>query len=164
MSISTHRQCSFEIKNKSSKYTLSEPLVHLVSGNSEVPLPPTIGPSETGSALFMKTPNTACGSVGVLTYDLLQEPGRQFRGRMAVMFSVPYDFVLYSNWFGLGVFGRDMQCNKELFNNMYKGMESGFVRGKAKGPSLTHRSDHVTVRATMSDSYQPVLRVEVCNS
>ncbi|XP_072224854.1 DELTA-actitoxin-Aas1a-like [Leuresthes tenuis] len=130
MSIPSHRQCSLEIKNKSSKYTLSEP-VHLISGNCEVPLPPTLGPSETGTALFIKAPHTACGSVGILTYDLLQESSRQFRGRMAVMFSVPYDFVLYSSWYGVGVLGRDMLCNKELFSGF--GVQ-GLSGAKPKGP------------------------------
>lgn len=80
---------------------------------------------------------------------------------MAVMFSVPYDFNLYSNWYGVGVLGLDAQCGKPLFEQMYNQVERGFVRGKAKGPSLTHKGTNVTVRATMSDSYQPIMKIQV---
>lgn len=80
------------------------------------------------------------------------------------MFSVPYDFNFYSNWYAVGVFGLEKQCGKPLFEEMYNYAERGFVRGKAKGPSLTHRGGRVTMRATMSDSYQPVIKVQVCSS
>ncbi|XP_067332503.1 DELTA-sagatoxin-Srs1a-like isoform X1 [Channa argus] len=170
MSIPTHRQCTIEIQNKSSVYILSNPQclsgfsVHAVSGSCDKPLPPTLSPTESGSALFIKTPHTACGSVGVFTYDLHNKATATYDGRVAVMFSVPYDFNLYSNWYAVGVFGVEKHCDKHLYEAMYYNAERGFVRGKAKGPSLTHRGAVVTIRATMSDSYQPVLKVQVCNN
>ncbi|KAM4717163.1 DELTA-sagatoxin-Srs1a-like [Anableps anableps] len=164
MSIPTHRQCKVEIQNKTSSFTLCEPLVHLFSGNCECPLPPTLRPSESGTALFVKKSHTACGSVAVFTYDILQESTRQNRGRLAVMFSVPYDFNIYSNWYAVGAFSKDKLCDEELYREMYYASQRGFVRGKAKGPSLTHKAGHVTIRASMSDSYQPVLKVELCDN
>ncbi|XP_017260010.1 DELTA-thalatoxin-Avl1a-like [Kryptolebias marmoratus] len=164
MSIPTHRQCKVEIQNKSSTCTLSEPLLHLFSGNCEAPLPPTLRPSETGTALFIKKPHTACGSVAVFTYNILQNSNNQIRGKLAVMFSVPYDFNIYANWYAVGVFDMHKLCDEDLYKEMYYGSQRGFVRGKAKGPSLTHRAGHATIRATMSDSYQPVLKVEVCDN
>ncbi|XP_028268218.1 DELTA-sagatoxin-Srs1a-like [Parambassis ranga] len=158
------RRCSIEIQNKSSMFTLSNPCVHCVSGYNEAPLPPTLSPSETGSALFLSTPTTARGSVGVFTYDLQNPLNMQFYGKIAVMFSVPYDFNLYSNWYAVGMFDMDKHCDKHLYKEMYYNTELGFVRGKAKGPSLAHTGPNVTIRATMSDSYQPVLKVQVCNN
>ncbi|XP_061600026.1 DELTA-sagatoxin-Srs1a-like [Cololabis saira] len=157
------RQCLVEIQNKSSCCSLTDPRVHLVSGSSEAPLPPMLKPSEAGSARFVKSVG-ARGSVGVFTYDLVHQSSKQHGGKMAVMFSVPYDFNLYSNWYAVGMFGGDQPCDKDLYELMYKGGEKGFVRGKAKGPGLTHRMDRVTVRATMSDSYRPVLKVDVCDN
>lgn len=52
-------------------------------------------------------------------------------------------------------------CDEDLYRETCYGNQTGFVRGKAKGPGLSHRAGHVTIRATMSDSYQPVLKVEV---
>ncbi|KAM6904764.1 DELTA-thalatoxin-Avl1a-like [Xenentodon cancila] len=157
------RQCFVEIQNKSSLCCLTDPIIHLVSGSSESPLPPTLKSSEAGSARFVKSFG-ARGSVGVFTYNLIQESTKQYRGKIAVMFSVPYDFNLYSNWYAIGMFGREKLCDKDLFDEMYKGGEKGFVRGKAKGPSLTYRGDHVTIRASMSDSYKPVLKVDICDN
>ncbi|KAM9392994.1 DELTA-sagatoxin-Srs1a-like [Pholidichthys leucotaenia] len=164
MSAPANRQCSIEIQNKTSMFTLSNPQIHSVSGACQSPLPPTISPLENGSALFTKTAHAACGAVGVFTYDLQQEPTKQNSGRVAVMFSVPYDFNLYSNWYAIGVFGMDKHCDQQLFDEMYKKSEKGFVRGKAKGPSLTYKGGWVTVMATMSDSCQPVLKVQICNN
>uniref|UniRef100_A0A146TB79 DELTA-sagatoxin-Srs1a n=1 Tax=Fundulus heteroclitus TaxID=8078 RepID=A0A146TB79_FUNHE len=161
MSIPTHRQCKVEIQNKTSSFTLCEPLVHLISGNCESPLPPTLRPTETGTALFVKTPDTACGSVAVFTYNILQESNRYIFRRMAVMFSVPYDFNIYSNWYAVGVFNKDKLCDEDLYKEMYYGEEHSFVRGKASGPSLTYKAGFDTIRVSMSDSYQPVLKVDL---
>lgn len=136
--------------------------MHTVSGHCEAPLPPTLAPSDSGSALFSKTAGAACGAVGVFTYDLLNGSTKQYDGKLAVMFSNPYDFNLYSNWYAVGVFDLARPCDHELYKHMYNSAEKEFVRGKAKGAGLTHSSHRLTVRATMSDSYQPVLKVQVC--
>uniref|UniRef100_A0A668S351 Uncharacterized protein n=1 Tax=Oreochromis aureus TaxID=47969 RepID=A0A668S351_OREAU len=133
--------------------------MHIVSGSCSSPLPPTLSPYENGNALFTKKPHTACGSVTVFTYDLQHVSTLQFNGRVAVMFSVPYDFNFYSNWYAVGVFDMDKACDQHLYDEMYNKSEQKFVRGKAKGPSLTYRGAYITVRATMSDTYQPILKV-----
>lgn len=45
--------------------------MHIKSGKCCVPLPPSIGPAKSGEALFTKSPMKSNGSVGVITYDLL---------------------------------------------------------------------------------------------
>uniref|UniRef100_A0A3Q0T3Y0 DELTA-sagatoxin-Srs1a n=1 Tax=Amphilophus citrinellus TaxID=61819 RepID=A0A3Q0T3Y0_AMPCI len=157
MSVPTHRQCNIEIQNKSTMFTL----MHIVSGSCSSPLPPTLSPYENGNALFIKKPHTACGAVAVFTYELQHVSTLQFSGRVAVMFSVPYDFNFYSNWYAVGVFDMDKACDQHLFDEMYNKSEQRFVRGKAKGPSLAYRGSYVSIRATMSDSYQPVLKVAI---
>ncbi|XP_029997741.1 DELTA-sagatoxin-Srs1a-like [Sphaeramia orbicularis] len=156
-----NRQCSVEITNNCSKYVLSKPSVHIVSGFCADPLPPLINPWSSGNALFAKTPNTACGSVGVFTYDLVDHVKKETTMKIAVMFSVPYDFNLYSNWFAVGIFDKYTVCNYELYYKMYYDNDKTFTRSKADGNSLTHEDSDVTVMATMSNSYQPVMKVEV---
>ncbi|XP_041865078.1 DELTA-sagatoxin-Srs1a-like [Melanotaenia boesemani] len=162
--MSTYRQCTINLHNKTTNYRMQDPLVYIVSGTSSEPLPPALDPSESGSALFIKTAYTACGSVAVFTYDLVEISSMQFLGCVAVMFSVPYDFHFHSNWYGVGMFSKDIPCDANLFNLMYEGEETTFVRGRASGPSLVYRGNDVTIRATMSDSYQPVLKVDVCDN
>ncbi|XP_071319303.1 uncharacterized protein [Trachinotus anak] len=81
-------QCSMELQNKSAVLTLCNPQVHNFSGSCDSPLPPTLSPSESGSALFAKSPHGARGSVGVFTSDLLSESTNRYRGRVAAMFSI----------------------------------------------------------------------------
>ncbi|KAI3360302.1 hypothetical protein L3Q82_014604 [Scortum barcoo] len=157
----THRQCSVEIKNKSSNYILGNPCVFIDSGFCAEPLPPHVDPSSSGNAMFTKTAHTARGAVGVFTYDLLNKATKEFTERVAVMFSVPYDFNLYSNWYALGIFDKSKECNYDLYYEMYNNTDNTFIRGKANGPSLSHKKGQVTIMASMSDSYQPVMKVEV---
>nr|XP_020476905.1 DELTA-sagatoxin-Srs1a-like [Monopterus albus] len=152
-----------KIQNECSDYVLCNPRVYTYSGNYNKPLPATIGPSKSGGALFTKTPNTACGSVGVFTYDLQNKSTKRCSRKVAVMFSNPYDFNLYSNWFAVGVFNKNKKCDYDLYSEMYYNEEKGFVRGEARNHALTYTSDVVNIIATMSDSYKPVIKVQLCN-
>ena len=150
---SIHKDCS----------TVSITRMYIESGSCAIPLSPFIAPSKCDVVEFSKTPNTACGSVGVLTYDLLEEDTDQPTEKIAVMFSVPYDFNMYSNWYAVGIFEKSKECDHDLFNDMYYNTSPSFVRGKANSPALIQEGDRVKVMATMSDSYQPVMKVQVMN-
>lgn len=78
------------------------------------------------------------------------------------MVSNPYDFNLFSNWFAVVVFDMNKTCAYNLYKEMYYSSQRGFVRGQAKEFSLTFKGEPVTIRATMSDSYTPVIKVQVC--
>ncbi|XP_033501544.1 uncharacterized protein LOC117268903 [Epinephelus lanceolatus] len=151
----THCQCSIEITNKSSNYTLCNP-----SGYCAKPLPPSIDPTSSGNALFTKTANAARGAVGVFTYDLLDKSTKESTEKIAVMFSVPYDYNLYSNWYALGIFEKSKECDHNLYYHMYNNTDHTFVRKKA-GLSVSHRKDRVAIMTSMADSYQPVMKIEV---
>ncbi|XP_047428865.1 DELTA-stichotoxin-Hmg2b-like [Mugil cephalus] len=157
----TYRQCTIDLANQSN-FILHDPSAFLISGMCDTPLPLWMGHSDTGSALFSKTPHTACGVVAVFTYKLHNKSAKQDERKMAVMFSVPYDFNFYSNWYAVGVFDKETQCDHALYEKMYYGKQQGFIRGKASGPSLTYRDDDdITIAANMTDTYQPVLTVDV---
>ncbi|XP_047458881.1 DELTA-stichotoxin-Hmg2b-like [Mugil cephalus] len=159
-----HRNCSVEINNTSGCYTLANPRVFTESGCCEVPLPPMVGPCTTASAFFNKTTGAATGSVGVFTYDLFNPDLNDYSHIMAVMFSVPYDRNLYSNWFAVGIFDRGNNCDYNLYDIMYNGNEINFVRGKADGSCISYEGDYVIVSASMSDSGEAVLRVDVSDT
>uniref|UniRef100_A0A3P8TW63 Uncharacterized protein n=2 Tax=Amphiprion percula TaxID=161767 RepID=A0A3P8TW63_AMPPE len=160
--ISTHRQCSFTITNTSSQYTLSEPSHYAFSGGCAEPLPPLLPPYSSGNAKFVKTANSPRGAVGVFTYTLHNQYTKRTTGKMAVMFSVPYDYNLYENWYGLGIFDKGTECNENLFDLMYDNtIVSTFSTGKASGPSLTYKKDQVTITASMLDQAKSVIKVLV---
>ncbi|XP_038565998.1 DELTA-sagatoxin-Srs1a-like [Micropterus salmoides] len=155
-----NRQCTVEIENKCSVYTLCNPKVFIVSGIYEKSLPPSLGPSESGSGRFIKTANTACGAVGVLTYDLQNDSTEKCDGKLAVMYSVPYDYNVYYNWFAVGVFDVNTDCDYSLYHEMYYGAERGFARGNAKD-KLTYTGKDVTIKATMTDRTISLIKVQV---
>ncbi|KAF1380102.1 hypothetical protein PFLUV_G00183000 [Perca fluviatilis] len=157
----TWRQCSINITNEGSTYDFGSPCVYMVSGGCTEPLPPLMDSKSTGSALFTKTPHTAKGAVGVFTYDLIKKSTKNTTGKIAVMFSVPYNYNWFYNLYAVGIFDKSQECNYDLYHLMYYDSNSSFIRGKASGPSLTHTDDQVTIMATMSDSCQPVMKVVV---
>ncbi|XP_034552465.1 DELTA-sagatoxin-Srs1a-like [Notolabrus celidotus] len=154
------RQCSIEFENES-KYTLLNACYYMHSGFCQQPLPLDLTSSDSGRALFEKTPNTMWGCVGVVMYDLKNNSTNEHDGKMAVMFSNPYNFMQFSNWFAVGVFGMNKHCDYSLYKEMYYSAQKGFIRGKAKDFNLNYSIEAVIIRVTMSDSYKPVIKVKV---
>ncbi|XP_044038040.1 bryoporin-like [Siniperca chuatsi] len=159
--IPTYRQCTIEIKNNCTHYSLCNPRIYIESGGCAIPLSPFIAPSTSDIAQFSKTPNTARGSVGVFTYDLLMKDTEEHTEKIAVMFSVPYDFNLFLNWYAVGVFDMSKKCDHDLYLEMYYKSDNSFIKGKASDPCLMYKGDNVTIMAAMSDSYQPVIKLQV---
>uniref|UniRef100_A0A672FE88 Actinoporin-like protein n=1 Tax=Salarias fasciatus TaxID=181472 RepID=A0A672FE88_SALFA len=157
----THRQCFIIITNGCSSFSLSNPRWYMDSGSCASPFPPTIRSNALESAVFIKTPNTARGAVGVVTYDLLNNDNKQSREKIAIMFSNPYDFNLYSNWYAVGIFHKSKECDEHLYHEMYNETSDSFIRSKPDGRVLSYRGKEVTIKATMSDAYQPVMKVEL---
>ncbi|CAG6021232.1 unnamed protein product [Menidia menidia] len=159
-----HRQCLVEISNNSNCYTLANPRVFTESGYCEVPLPPMVGPCSAVKAHFNKTTGAATGAVGVFTYDLFNADLNDYSHIMAVMFSVPYDRILYSNWCAVGILAKGNYCDHSLYDTMYNGSENNFVRGKADGSNISYEGDFVIVSASMSDTGEAVLRVDISDT
>ncbi|KAJ0058196.1 hypothetical protein NL108_009073 [Boleophthalmus pectinirostris] len=82
-------------------------------------------------------------------------------GRMAVMYKVPFDRCIKHNAYALGVVDKSTECNKELFRRMSKNTDLAFSREKAKGSSLTHSSELVTIRANMSNCPTATIKIEL---
>ncbi|KAK7939337.1 hypothetical protein WMY93_002663 [Mugilogobius chulae] len=159
--IPTDRKCTVNIRNKTSRYILCKPRLHVESGKCLEAVPSTIDASSPGKLLFAKIPNTARGAVGVFTYDLCDNSTEKFIDRMAVMYKVPFNLTLKDIAYAVGVVDESTECNKELFQKMSKTTDPLFSREKAKGPSITHRRNVVTIRATMSDYDKSVMKIEV---
>ncbi|MED6247177.1 hypothetical protein ATANTOWER_024639 [Ataeniobius toweri] len=123
---------SKQLENCTSNYTLSNPRVYLDNRRCTVPLSPTIRPSELDEATFSKKPSTAQGSIGIFTYDLLNNLTKTSSEKVAVLFVVPFDLYFKSIGCGVGIFGGRAKCNQDLFKEMFETTNTNFVRGKAK--------------------------------
>lgn len=83
---------------------------------------------------------------------------------LAVMFSVPYDYNIYNNWFAVGIYEKGRECDKGLFKEMYnekKQEEHGFVREEANGSGIDYVGSYLDVKATMNPLGKAIMKVEV---
>lgn len=160
--MSTNRNCTVEITNISSVYCLINPKVYMSSGYSCHPPQPTIRSTKTEVCSFTKNDNTATGAVGILTYDLFHMQNRMCTERMAILFSVPFDYQRYKNVLGVGLFESGRGCDKALYNHMYEGKDlSQFTRIEAAGSGITHKAHNVELRATMSNVGKAIIKMEL---
>ncbi|XP_024127507.1 bryoporin-like [Oryzias melastigma] len=160
--LTTNRHCTIEITNVSSSYCLINPKVYMSSGFSYHPPQPTIRTTMTEVCSFTKDDHTATGAVGLLTYDMFHMPTRVISQRMAIMFSVPFDYNLYKNRLAVGVVDHSTACDKHLYERMYDGKDLGnFARSEANGSGLEHRAASVDLRATMSAVGKAIVKVEL---
>ena len=80
---------------------------------------------------------------------------------LVVMYSVPYDHNLYSNWCGVGIF--DFVADTSgYFDMMYNNTERGFKRKDfwSNLDPLTYKEDSMfVVQATMDNNHKPDIKV-----
>lgn len=119
-------------------------------------------PLKTEVCNFSKSGGKASGAVGVLTYDLFWRNSNNAKEKLAIMFSVPYDYNMYKNWFAIGIFPQSKECNEDLYKNMYYDKEqNGFKRLEANGCDLTFEGKTLDIKATMSPLGRSIMKVEV---
>lgn len=121
----------------------------------------------TECCTFTKTGISATGAIGVLMYDLIRRSpnvGVREQESLAIMFSVPWDYNLYKNWFAVGIYKSDRSCDEELFKEMYyekKQKEHGFVREEAVGSGINYEGANHDIKATMNPLKKAIMKVEV---
>lgn len=94
----------------------------------------------------------ATGVVGVFTYYL-----PEISKTLAVMFSVPFDYNLYSNWFDVRLYSGRKWANKDLYNEMYYG-------DPFEGNDGWHRRNlgsGLKVKCAMSSSGQATIEIHI---
>ena len=140
---------------------LADPRAWVHSGRIEGDLTP-IPAGQFGTAVASKNPGpTATGAVGVVTWRF-----GDAEERLAVMFSVPYDYNLYKNWFKLAVIDGGVETDKALYEDMYydKGRTLGKAARADAGKATWQRTLHGqtgTLTGSMGRDGRCVLSVEV---
>ncbi|MGH0191076.1 UNVERIFIED_CONTAM: hypothetical protein FKN15_054472 [Acipenser sinensis] len=131
------------------------------SGYNVDPPHPTINAKTTAVCSFSKTSFTACGAVGVLTYDVIKN--NDAVECIAMMFSVPFDYNLYKNLFAIGSFSVGTSCDNALYIRMYQEWVEGFIRGQATDGIIKFTGKAVEIKATMSPAGRSIMKIEVWN-
>ena len=91
--------------------------VYFRSGTSDDVLPACLSSKEAAVFPARKTSGpVATGAVGVLCYYI---PDKKMS--LCVLFSVPFDYNLYSNWWDVKVFSGKKSPNHQLYVDMYYG-------------------------------------------
>ncbi|XP_061556721.1 actinoporin-like protein [Phycodurus eques] len=162
--VTSRRSVTIEITNLTNNYCLINPKVYLESGEVYNPPQPTVRPLKTEVCTFTKSSSSATGSVGVLTYDLFERSQKDFIETVAIMFSVPWDYNLYKNWYAVGIYKKGLKCDKDLFKQMYnerKQLEHGFVRDESTGTGINYVGTYLDVKATMGPLGKAIMKVEL---
>ncbi|XP_064425696.1 uncharacterized protein LOC106703425 [Latimeria chalumnae] len=158
------RAVGIEIHNSSGSVTLNSPSTYCDSGYVSSPPSPSIEPGETDTSVFVKKPHTACGSVGVLSYNICDK-GLRF----VLMFSNPYDYNLYSSEFALYMYetSENKPADYDLYNQMYSLLKpaDNFQKSAVGKSSQAIRIIHsgIEISATMSNDYKAVIKVKIEN-
>jgi len=114
-----------------------------------------------------KAAGAATGCVGSAVWKI-GDTGKT----LAVMYSVPYDQDLYSNWLGVGIFDLKEakadcghhQCDPEdNYNLMYYQDEEGFARKDFYGDldPVTHEGDGFSIEGSMGNSHTPTIQISI---
>uniref|UniRef100_A0A8C4XCN3 Uncharacterized protein n=1 Tax=Erpetoichthys calabaricus TaxID=27687 RepID=A0A8C4XCN3_ERPCA len=132
-------------------------------GVNVIPPQPTIKAHTAEACSFSKRKFTPCGSVGVMTYNICENIQNKSNKCLAIMFSVPFDYTYYDNWFGVRILKNDEACNQDLFNKLYYNVEYGFGRKKALEGMISYSGEGIEINAVMSNAAECILKLEIWN-
>lgn len=91
--------------------------VYFQSGASDVILPEYVEKDQAALYDARKTTGpTATGSVGVIAYYM-----KDANQTLAVLFSIPFDYNLYSNWWDVKVYSGKKKADYDMYNELYYG-------------------------------------------
>ncbi|PKY20529.1 fragaceatoxin C [Rhizophagus irregularis] len=146
------RKTVITIKNHS-KQILDEHSVHFYSGTSDWAIP---GPVSNGEGLVWGTRKTAgpvaTGTVGVFVYHVKDQ-----NQSLAFMWSIPFDYNIYSNWWSIIVYDGFIEANDDLYREMY-------YNSPNKGDSQTYKRDLNSgwrYEGSMGNSGTPIIVVDI---
>lgn len=121
-------------------------------------------PHKTEVCNFSKPTAKTYGAVGVMTYDVFRRGDAGPKEKLAIMFSVPFDYNLYKNWAAVGMYPLDTACDEKLFKEMYYNKKPvGFVRQETNGSCFSFEGSALEILCTMSPMGRAIMKVEVWN-
>lgn len=83
---------------------------------------------------------------------------------MAIMWSVPFDYNFFSNFYAMGIYD-SKTCDCKLFDELYYSKSKDqFRRYQADNTRETYTDDDITISCKMTNSYEATLIIEVTNT
>lgn len=151
---SVDRKCALGIDNESG-YHWSKGSFYFFSGTADENLPYSVsngyavlyGPRKT-------TGPTATGVVGVVAYYI-----SSIQKTLAVMFSIPYDYNLYQNWWNAKLYPGDERASYDHYYDLYYDANPF----KANGWHERSLGSNLKFRGSMSSSGKATLEIHVQN-
>ncbi|KAM9113668.1 uncharacterized protein ACDP82_020304 [Pangshura tecta] len=156
------RCVGIQITNNTRDVTLENPRTYCFSGRAIIEPVSRIPAGSSGSSVFVKTSYTARGSAGVLSYE-----SDVFT--LAIMFSNPFDRVLYSSEFAIQIFtGRKhFHSMEHLYNYMYSNGPPYIcesyqkVKLEVMDGQLEVINEEIQVKASMSSKDKSIIQVKI---
>lgn len=99
-----------------------------------------INEKKVGFIAARKTYYSIYGTWGVVTYEI-----ENTTQKLAIMWSVPFNYGFYENWFKLAIINTDMQTHKNLLEDMYynKGITEGKVQKASAGSKIWKKENYI---------------------
>ncbi|KAH1181124.1 hypothetical protein KIL84_002058 [Mauremys mutica] len=156
------RCVGIQITNNTRGDTLGNPRTYCFSGWAMIEPVSRIPPGSSGSSVFVKTSYTACGSVGVLSYE-----SDVFT--LAIMFSNPFDRLRYTSEFAIQIFtGRKhFHSMEHLYHYMYYDGPPYIceyyrkVKLEVTDGQLEVINEEIQVKASMSSNDKSIIQVQI---
>ncbi|CAB4006202.1 actinoporin [Paramuricea clavata] len=146
------RKISIGITNDG-RYQFEALNTYFFSGTSDQVLPNYVPPNKGVIYTARKTSGAATGAVGVISFYITNEDIT-----LCVLFSVPYDYNLYSNWWNAKVYQGKKYANYNAYNDLY------YSSSPFKGDNRYHSKSlgwHYTAKGVMSSSGTGYLQLSV---
>nr|AXS67889.1 coluporin-17 [Colubraria reticulata] len=143
------------------RYSLISPAVYAEHGVT-YSAPTAIQPGTMEEFAMHKTAHAPYGTSGTASWEV-----PSLKQRFVVMWSVPYDHLIYSNWLALGMSKKGQsteQKNKVWYRDMYESTSSMslyFKRKKFRHDQnpITFRDDDVKIYAVMTNGRKCYVRI-----
>uniref|UniRef100_A0A4W3GH02 Cytolysin Src-1-like protein n=1 Tax=Callorhinchus milii TaxID=7868 RepID=A0A4W3GH02_CALMI len=157
--INSTRCVGIEITNNSKHFKLSLPATYAYCGRVNIPPDPTIEKGQKGISVFIKTPLSAYGCVGVLSYMFDDQ-------QISLLFSNPLDQLKYNVEYALYTPDQKTPTDEVLYNNMYYHLSETKSFTKASlgrgNVALQIVTDQMEVTATMAnEKNKAIIKLQV---
>jgi len=120
-------------------------------------IPQHIDPGKRESSFGRKYSGTATGVAGTVSWKI--ENG----DCAVVMFSLPFDFNLYSNWLSVGIMKESEVKGHPLFDKMYSGKESNFTRGQfySNPKPIEFKNGSYKIVGEMGTTHEAKIKIQI---